>query len=233
MLRRIVKAIYVRHWVLPKTHRTYAKLSVADAFRKIYLTRVWGGAEKTFCSGSGSRGNISQQYCDFLIEFIRDHEVKSVVDLGCGDFAVGSQIVESTGVLYMGFDVVPELIEHLKKTVHDPRVQFCCADIMNCSLPAADLYLVRQVLQHLSNEEIAKVIANLGNARQVLISEHLPAHPKSVNRDKPHGPDVRSLFGSGVYLDQPPFSKTIETVSEMPLPDGSLIRTVMIRNVHS
>jgi len=55
---------------------------------------------------------------------------------------------------------------------------------MNCSLPAADLYLVRQVLQHLSNEEIAKVIANLGNARRVLISEHLPAHPKSFNRDK-------------------------------------------------
>ena len=120
MLSRIVKAIYVRHWVLPKIHRTYKTLSLAAAFRNIYLTKAWGGAEEQLCSGSGSRGKSSKQYCEFLIKVICDQKVESVVDLGCGDFAVGGQIVESTGVQYAGIDVVPELIEHLKKlcTIH-------------------------------------------------------------------------------------------------------------------
>lgn len=84
--------------------------------------------------------------------------------------------------------------------MQDPRASFKCADITKDPLPAADLCLVRQVLQHLSNGEIINVLANLRNFSQILISEDVPVQPKSFNRDKPHGPDVRTYYGSGVYL---------------------------------
>jgi SAM-dependent methyltransferase len=218
----------VRLWVLPKIHRTYKTLSVVETFRNIYRTKAWGDNGTRFCSGAGSGGPASEQYCAFVTKFIRDHQVQSVVDLGCGDFAVGKHIVEASGVRYTGIDVVPELIEHHKSTVHDPRVNFRCADITNEALPAADLCLVRQVLQHLSNDEIMKVLTNLRSFSRVLISEDVPIRPKSFNRDKPHGPDVRSYYDSGVYVERAPFSETVGEIWELPLTDNSVLRTALL-----
>jgi SAM-dependent methyltransferase len=228
VFRNLAKSVYVRLWILPRLHRRYAALSMTQTFRNIYRTKAWGDNGEPFCSGAGSRGPASEQYCALVIKFIRDHQVRSVVDLGCGDFAVGKQIVEASGVRYTGIDVVPELIEHHKRTVHDSRVSFKCADITNDALPCADLCLVRQVLQHLSNKEIVKVLGNLGNFSRTLISEDVPARPKSFNRDKPHGPDVRRYYGSGVYVDLPPFSRSVQEPWEFPLGDGSLLRIVLL-----
>jgi SAM-dependent methyltransferase len=228
LVRSLVKSVYVRLWALPRIHRTYKRLSVAETFQNIYRAKAWGDNGAPFCSGSGSRGPVSQQYCAFIVKFIRDHQIQSIVDLGCGDFAIGKQIVEASGARYIGVDVVPELIEHHKDTVHDPRVSFRCADITNDLPPAADLCLVRQVLQHLSNDEITKVLANLRNFSRVLISEDVPSHPKSFNRDKPHGPDVRSYYGSGVYVESPPFSCAVGGTWELPLTEDSILRTALL-----
>jgi SAM-dependent methyltransferase len=138
MLRRLAKSVYLHLWALPRIHQTYNTLSLAETFRNIYQTKAWGDNGEPFCSGAGSCGPVSEQYCTFVIEFIRDHQVQSVVDLGCG-FAVGKRIVKTSAVRYTGIDVVPELIEHHKSTIHDPRVGFQCADITKDPLPSADL----------------------------------------------------------------------------------------------
>jgi hypothetical protein len=62
-----------------------------------------------------------------------------------------------------------------------------------------------------------------------LISEHLPLHPRSMNRDKTHGPDVRARYGSGVYLEEPPFSVPVEEMWNFPLDKNSMLRTVLLR----
>jgi SAM-dependent methyltransferase len=223
-----VKSAYLHLWVLPRIHRTYRTLSVAETFQRIYRTKSWGDNGEAFCSGSGSSGQAADLYSAFVIRFIPDHQLKSVTDLSCGDFSVGRRIVEATGVRYTGIDVVPELIDHLKSTVNDPRVSFSCVDITTDPLPPADLCLIRQVLQHLSNREITKVIANLEDFPLALISEDVPTHPKSFNRDKPHGPDVRSYYGSGVYVDMPPFSKPVAESWNFPLTSSSILRTSLL-----
>jgi SAM-dependent methyltransferase len=214
--------------VLPRIHRTYETLSLAETFRRIYSTNAWGVNGEPFCSGSGSRGHAAELYCDLVGKFIEEHRIRSVVDLGCGDFAIGRQVVDRTGVRYTGIDIVPELIEHHKATVGDSRVNFACIDIARDRLPDADLCLVRQVLQHLSNREIAKVLTNIHNYRYTLISEDVPIRPKTLNRDKPHGPDVRAYYRSGVYIDEPPFSRKIQEYWEIPLRAESVLRTVLV-----
>ena len=228
VLRDQLRHVYARVWRLPRMHRTYGALSVAETFRRIYRTKAWGDNGEAFCSGLGSRGPVAQLYCASVAQFVQDHRIQSVVDLGCGDFTVGRQIVEASGdIRYTGIDVVPEMIEHHQKTNSDPRVSFRCADISRDPLPKADLCLIRQVLQHLSNEEIARVLANLGSFSKILISEEVPNHPGPVNRDKPHGPDVRGYFGSGVYVEEPPFSmKTVE-LWKFELTPYSVLRTVL------
>ncbi len=233
MFRNRVRSIYLRLRNLREKHRIYGHLSPRETFQRIYRTKTWGDNGELFYSGAGSRGPAADEYCAFVIRFIQDHQVRSVVDLGCGDFYVGRRIEEATGVRYVGIDVVPELIEHHRGTAHDPLISFQCADIASDPLPPADLCLIRQVLQHLSNQEIAKVLANLGGFSQVLISEHVPVYPDSINCDKPHGPDVRQIHGSGVYVEQPPFSMPAVELWNFPLKKDSLLRTMLLSQTGS
>jgi SAM-dependent methyltransferase len=228
MFRNLTSWIGRRFTRRPNPQQDYAQLSVAETFSRIYRTGEWGKDGATFHSGTGSRGAASEQYCAFVVQFIRENKIQSVVDLGCGDFAVGRQIAEATGVRYTGIDVVPELIEHHRATVQNPLVSFQCADITTDPLPTAELCLVRQVLQHLSNEEIAHSIGNLGGFSRLLITEHVPLEPQSINLDKPHGPDVRARYGSGVYLEHPPFSLPVVEVWSFPLFKKSVLRMVLL-----
>jgi len=223
-----MRSWWFHYWVLPRDRRKFKSMTVEETFSTIYRTKGWGDDGGRFCSGSGSWGKAADDYCKFAIDFIKKHDVKSVVDLGCGDFAIGKRIVEATGVDYTGIDVVPELIEHHRATSSSPRVTFRCANIVSDPLPPAELYLVRQVLQHLSNDEVGQVLSNLGNCGKALISEHVPIHPEAINRDKPHGPDIRRFNGSGVYLEMPPFSIAVEETWEWPLGDDSLLRTCLV-----
>lgn len=231
MLKEWAKRMRLRYWTLPRIHKTYGSLSVTETFRRVYQSKAWGSDGKEFCSGAGSGGAAADLYCDAVIAFIREHHVKSIVDLGCGDFAIGHRIVKATGVQYTGIDVVPELIEHNKNRVQDPGVGFLCADITCALLPQADLCLIRQVLQHLSNAEISKVLSNIVDFPLVLVSEDVPMRPSSFNRDKPHGPDVRAYYGSGVYLDQPPFSRPAKDLWTFALRNDAVLRTVLLGEV--
>lgn len=228
MLLDRMKSIYRRFWGSPLDQRSYELMSVPQTFEKIYRTKAWGDNGQPFYSGPGSHGPTADLYCEAVISFIKEQRVQSVVDFGCGDFAVGRRIVEATDVRYTGVDVVSDLIEHHKKTVHDPRVSFRCADITKDPLPPADLCLIRQVLQHLANPEIAKVLGRLDSYPKVIISEHVPVHPKSFNHDMLHGPDVRWDYASGVYVDEPPFSMPARVLWTFPFEDDAQLRAVLI-----
>jgi hypothetical protein len=133
-------------------------------------------------------------------------------------------------------DVVSDLVRHLKASVREHGVKFLCLDIVREELPPGDICLIRQVLQHLSNEQIGKVLAKLGRYPVVFVTEHYPKDGPAVvpNRDKVHGSGIRLYENSGVYLDRPPFNippAHLELILELPghgfdgLYDPGVIRT--------
>ena len=64
--------------------------------------------------------------------------------------------------------------------------------------------MIRQVLQHLSNTQIAAILAKL-RAADLIVTEHVPTAPGVVrNKDKAAGPDIRLYRKSGVFLESPP-----------------------------
>jgi hypothetical protein len=111
------------------------------------------------------------------------------------------------------------------------RVSFLCANIITDELPVADLCLIRQVLQHLTNDEIATVFRRLAHFPKVIIAEDIPLQPTSFNLDMSHGPDVRADFGSGVYIDKPPFSLPVREIGQFPLTETRILRIVLVDNV--
>ena len=152
----------------------------------------------------------------------------TVADLGCGDFRVGGKITSATNVHYVGVDIVQALVDRNTKEFGSERIRFECRDLTTGPLPKAQLCLVRQVLQHLSNSEIEAVLSHVAQYPLALIAEHVPNHPKSFNLDEPHGPGIRVYHGSGVYVEKPPFSRAIKLISETPMDAGSNLRTVLM-----
>lgn len=215
-LKRVLPSAAIvsyQRWRLRVARATNAQLPIRDVFRGVYARNSWGGTQGDFFSGTGSEEAQTTAYAEAVREFVRTRGIKSIVDLGCGDYRVG-RMLKMAGVHYLGVDIVPELIERNRALFTDPDTVFMCRDLLEEALPAAELCLLRQVLQHLSNVEIARALQRLNQYPYVLVTEHYPAPSRLVrpNLDKPHGPDTRLVDGSGVFLDLPPFACTIEAV---------------------
>lgn len=202
--------------------RRFGKLSRAEAFRAVYRERRWGEREEgEFCSGSGSRGALADAYCRLIEEYVRTHNISSIVDLGCGDFTIGRRLA-ALPLRSCGVDIVPEPIGRNRRLYGSERVTFQCLDILEDPLPDGDLCLVRQVLQHLSNAEIQALLPRLAPYRHVIVTEHVfSGVVEFPNSDKPHGPDTRLPDGSGVFLALPLFSCPVSSTWEFPCDEGS------------
>jgi len=210
--------------------REYADRSPQESFSAIYRRGLWGEGRDRFYSGPGSHhAPIVDDYVDAVAAFLRGLPAPArVVDLGCGDFNTGrrlSPLCAST----IACDVVPALIERNRATF--PDVDFRCLDITSDPLPAGDVAIVRQVLQHLSNAHIAQVVPKLRQYRHVVLTEHVPDGDFAPNLDKPTGLDVRldREPQSGVVVTRAPFD--LAPRSERVLCDvrgfGGVIRTML------
>jgi len=51
-LREFLRSIYTKFWVLPRIHRSYGTLTLAETFRRVYLTKAWAGSGEPFSSGA-------------------------------------------------------------------------------------------------------------------------------------------------------------------------------------
>ncbi len=186
----------------------FAEKSPTEAFGDVYRRRLWGGTDdRDFCSGEGSRNEaIVSPYVGAVRRFLCEFPNKpSVVDLGCGDFNVGSRLRDACGP-YIACDVVDALIERNERKFASLQVEFRKLDLVSDELPPGDVALLRQVLQHLSNAQIARIVPKLYRYRWLILTEHLPEGLQfRPNRDKPMGPGVRVRYGSGIVLTKPPF----------------------------
>ncbi|WP_439883028.1 class I SAM-dependent methyltransferase [Pontibacter sp. MBLB2868] len=201
-------------------------------FTDIYINKIWGGnSESEFYSGSGSDDDYSKPYIDLISNFIKHNNISSVVDLGCGDFRVGRSLIEATDINYIGVDVVEELINFNTSNYGSDKIVFKKLNIVHDSLPSGQLCLIRQVLQHLSNNDIKRVLRKLNNFDYVIVTEHLPCTQVVVpNIDLKNHAGIRLMNNSGVYLDKAPFNKkTIELLSVYPkLEENSRIVTFQV-----
>src|SRR5271165_51784 len=160
-----------------RTERRFEHLTPAEVFGAIYRKKMWGRTGKSdYCSGQGSHyqyivGPYVESVRRFLSEFAN---APNVVDLGCGDFNVGSQLRDCCAQ-FVATDVVPELIGRNARVFAHLKVRFSCVDIITDELPTGDVAFLRQVAQHLNNAQISEIISKLYRYPWVVVSEHLPS----------------------------------------------------------
>lgn len=168
-------------------------------FNTLYDMKVWGKDEAG--NGTGSLYGIENDlpYIQFLNNFIQANQIRSMVDVGCGDgtfFKAGGE----KNIAYTGIDIVKSVIERNQKNYVSPKITFTHGDINEMDLPAADLLVCKDVLQNLSNQETEHVLTKCGNYKYCLfINDALPKD-KAFNRSIVCG-DHRQLD-----LSKPPFN---------------------------
>jgi hypothetical protein len=221
----------VRQGLRRRDRAAWAGMSAEQVFSQIYDRRLWGGTSG-FHSGSGSHDpQVVSPYLAAVRAWMAGQGVLDAVDLGCGDFHVGSQLRP----LFRGYiacDVVPALIDHHRAGPHAGTVDFRRLDLARDPLPPGDVVFLRQVLQHLPNAMILSLLPKLAAYRWLILTEHLPSDPDfPPNLDKPLGPDIRLRLGSGVELCVAPFllpARDARVLCDVPQ-GGGLIRTTLYR----
>lgn len=183
------------------------KKNVKEIFTDVYRNNEWGGQPGEFYSGDGTHDPSSMEYIRKVAAFIGQRQIKTMLDIGCGDFNIMSKILEQVDVNYTGGDVVEELIRHHQSVYGNERRKFIVLNAIDDGLPDAELVIIRQVLQHLSNAQIVKILGKLSKFRYVLITEHVLLTENVIpNLDKIPGPHIRTRVNSSVFIDKPPFN---------------------------
>jgi hypothetical protein len=224
-----------------KLSKRNQRLSTEQVFTDVYSNNRWGGMLGTFFSGLGSHDTaiVSPYVAKVTAELVRIGAASmTAVDLGCGDYSVGRQLSPLCG-RYIGVDIVKPLIAYNQANFSAGNSSFQYANIVDDALPDGEICFVRQVLQHLSNDQIATVLPKLDRFKWCFVTEHHPSPGRlqQPNKDKPHGDNIRVSSGSGVFLDEPPFGipayryTLLLEVPGSPTNDGSdcgIIRTYLL-----
>ncbi len=143
---------------------------VETIFTEIYEKAGWGRNDQGIgYSGLGSTVEHTQTYRQFIEDFIRENYITSVVDLGCGDWTF-SKLIDWQGATYLGIDVVKPVIEENIRLYSSPTIEFRAEDIINADLPRADLLICKDVLMHLTNEDVQIVLQKIGGFKHCIFT---------------------------------------------------------------
>src|SRR5262249_39104570 len=109
-------------------------------------------------SGTGSTLEITKEYRAYVEDFIKKHNIESVVDAGSGDWSFSSAI-DWGNASYLGVDIASDVIAAVRNKHEKGQIKFQVGNIRD-NPPPADLLISKDVLQHLSNELVHKFIRN-------------------------------------------------------------------------
>ncbi|MGB8397176.1 class I SAM-dependent methyltransferase, partial [Bradyrhizobium sp.] len=137
---------------------SFAGLSLAQRFRRIHETNLWGAAASA--SGLGSELDATAVLRAELPRLLDRLGVTSLLDAPCGDAGWINKV--NLEMRYAGVDIVPALIARLQARAAAGEIggAYRLADITADILPRCDAILCRDCLVHLSFANIARAVAN-------------------------------------------------------------------------
>ncbi|MFN3590677.1 MAG: class I SAM-dependent methyltransferase [Thermaurantiacus sp.] len=169
-----------------------------QAFQRIHDGNLWGTEESV--SGPGSHLAATESIRRELPELVKALEVQTLLDAPCGDLNWMRHILAPMGIAYIGADLVPRVVETARTRADWPQARFLVLDIVEDPLPAADLWLCRDCLFHLSNADVFAALENFVRSGIPYLLTTIHTGPEPKNRD------IRSGGFRWFDLFQPPFN---------------------------
>jgi len=123
-------------------------------------------------SGPGSYIENTKEASDFIFEIVKKYKIKSLLDLGCGDWNWFDLLIERirkedgfSDFKYIGWDAHPDLVNGLNTEFGDDNTSFHLSDIVTAEYPQVDLILCRDVLFHMKPKVINLVLDKIKQSR--------------------------------------------------------------------
>lgn len=140
-----------------------------EIFTKIYKDRIWGnGTPDSPSSGDGSLPEMSLPFLQFVQNVIQDNEIESVIDFGHGDWTMWRDY-KFENVSYLGIDIAEGLSERVGAIYENSARKFCHSSKLTKGFPAADLFISKEVFQHLSNPDVKAVLEQLTSFKYLIL----------------------------------------------------------------
>ena len=134
--------------------------TLEERFSAIYRKRLWlYGRETGSLSGTGSELENTKSIRSNLPGLLASLRTRTLLDVGCGDFHWMRDL--SIDCQYIGVDVAQKIVDLNVRKYASPRRSFYAIDATKDRLPSADTVLCREVLFHLSFDDIRALIRNL------------------------------------------------------------------------
>ena len=168
-------------------------------FVTVYDGQLWGDYESRSGAGSVKGSPWVAMAAEALGKAVGEHGVRSINDIPCGDFNWMPDVLAGLGgVRYIGFDIVFDALARNKERF--PQYEFRVLDITAKVPPAADLIFCKDLLNHLTDADVKRAIANMrrSGSKFLLASNN----PGFENTPLPETP------GASRHLDitAPPFN---------------------------
>lgn len=196
---------------------------MATAFDEIYETGSWGVG-----SGPGSDPHFTIEYRAFIQRFMALNGIRSVVDIGCGDWQF-SRYINFANADYTGLDVVRSVVDANTRSYARPGVRFDLMPEDVSTVPGGDLLIIKDVLQHLPNSDIFDLLHHVvPRFRYALITNSFEKIDTARNYDISGHGDFRCLD-----LSTSPYEVTGAYVFEYWALPWERIRTFLITNAVS
>lgn len=191
-----------------------------EVFSNIYENYGFGGSESR--SGPGSTIQETEIVREGIKRIIKERQIKSVVDIPCGDFNWMKEIVFNFEN-YIGGDIVEKCIEDNNEKYSNSRIKFINFDLLKDEIPEADLLIVRDVIGHFPIEDGKQIIQNILKSKcKYLLStswynvNDIEYYKKHENKQVDHG----SFYAVNLMSD--PFN--------FPEPDDIIEEVVKVEN---
>lgn len=188
-----------RRVLTPRAH-------MVRTFTPFYMENRWGDEESV--SGPGSNLERTAKLRRELPGLLKELGARTLLDAPCGDF----NWMKDTDLgleLYIGADIVSDLISQNQKLYSNIKKQFAVLDITRDKLPHVDVILCRDCLIHFSYRDITAAIKNFKRSgSKYLLTNSYPAWRQNEN--------IRTGDFRPLNLTLPPFnfSPPVEQIHE-------------------
>ena len=136
--------------------KTTKKKTMKEKFTHIYEKNIWGS------SGTGSNFSINNKwFLNELRTLIDKYNIKSIADLGCGDWEIMKHFKFNKDEKYTGIDVVDFLIKNHNKKYKKSNIKFIQGDISQEVPSGYDLVILKDVIQHWDDEHVLEQLPKI------------------------------------------------------------------------
>lgn len=194
-----------------KEEKIFSQKTSKGRFTKIYDLNYWT-TEESGPSGIGGVKDESIPYLEFLQDFIDRSNLRTIVDLGCGDFLLMKYIKIPKNTKYIGVDIVDALVDKNSKQYSKDNIKFEAIDnLSDFEKYSGDLLIVKDVIQILTIDQIFYIIKTvLPKYKYAIIVSNF----FSLRSQHPQNADIIDGDSRGINLEIAPFNMNIEVIKD-------------------